>query len=135
MPAVEIKNETSFPLNIALSQVCPLHFGNAIACGESLKTYCGSVWFTVEWKRDLETKKSRYSAAKSAKAIALVSLATVGCVAVAGPLAVGAAAAAGSASAAALLASSPALIAAGSAEALAVSSVLGRLFQPTFSPS
>lgn len=124
MPNVEIKNETSFPLNIALSQVCPLHFGNSIAPASSLKIFCGSVWFTFEWGRDLETEKSRYSAGKSAKALALVSLATVGCMAVAGPLAVSAAAAAGSAGAAALLAS-PALVAAGSVEVLAVSGFVG----------
>ena len=33
MPDVRIKNETSHILNIALSQVAPLHFSNAVAPG------------------------------------------------------------------------------------------------------
>ncbi|KAF8320605.1 uncharacterized protein EI90DRAFT_2606340 [Cantharellus anzutake] len=132
MPDVFIRNDTPHTLNIALSQIAPLHFENAVAPGETFKTHTGSVWFTVEWRIDnvansvQSSKKAiknsnRYSASKSAKTIAVVSAAGLSLVALAGPLALSAAAAAGSATAAALLQSSAVLAAAGSAEAIAFS--------------
>ena len=136
MPDVFILNDTPHTLNIALSQVAPLHFENAVAPGETFKTHTGSVWFTVEWRVDnvpasVESSKkaikhsNRYSAAKSAKTIAVVSAAGLSLVALAGPLALNAAAVAGSASAAALLESSAILTAAGSAEAITFSGYAG----------
>ncbi|KAF9512764.1 hypothetical protein BS47DRAFT_1345002 [Hydnum rufescens UP504] len=137
MPDVRIKNETPHILNIALSQVAPLHFSNAVAPGETFATHTGSVWFTVEWRIDnvppsLETEETatklktiklsnRYSAAKSAKTIGIVTAAGLGLVALAVPAALSTAAAAGSTSAAALLASSAVLSAASTPEAIAFS--------------
>lgn len=139
MPDVLIKNETNSILNIALSQLCPLHFKNAVKPGEAFKTRAGSVWFTVEWcidhpphkggKGESKSKGNRFSAAQSARTIMLVSAAGLSVVALAGPVALSAAAAAGSATAASLLASSSVLAAAGTAEALAFSSYAGMCLQ------
>jgi len=139
MPDVRIKNETSHILNIALSQVAPLHFSNAVAPGETFATHTGSVWFTVEWRVDnvppsLDSsgntatklkaikRSNRYSAAKSARTIGIVTAAGLSVVALVGPMALSTAAAAGSTTAAALLSSSSVLSAASTAEAIAFSS-------------
>jgi len=138
MPDVNITNETPYTLNIALSQIAPLHFSNQVAPGGLFKTHTGSVWFTVEWRIDnvpeatlrLDSKalkkairqSNRYSASKSARTIAIVSVAGLSLVALAGPAALSAAAAAGSTTAAALLGSSTALQALSTAEVLAFSS-------------
>ncbi|KAF8323302.1 NAD(P)-binding protein [Clavulina sp. PMI_390] len=155
MPDVRITNETSQPLNIALSQIAPLHFSNQVLPGNiyipslriilsMLIKHCRSfipgrsVWFTVEWRVDNVPQRAltldgrtlkrvlahsnRYSAAKSAKTIGVVSAAGLSLVALAGPAALTAAAAAGSTTAASLLASSATLTAASTAEAIAFSS-------------
>jgi len=67
-------------------------------------------------------QSNRYSASKSARTIAIVSVAGLSLVALAGPAALSAAAAAGSTTAAALLGSSTALQALSTAEVLAFSS-------------
>ncbi len=136
MPDVFILNDTPHTLNIALSQVAPLHFENAVAPGETFKTHAGSVWFTVEWCIDnvpAATERSkkaikhsnRYSAVKSARTIAIVSAASLSLAALTVPLALNAAAAAGSATAAALLESGATLAAAGSTEAIAFGGYVG----------
>ncbi|KDQ06188.1 hypothetical protein BOTBODRAFT_39779 [Botryobasidium botryosum FD-172 SS1] len=122
MPTVRITNRTTYPLNIALSHLCPVHFANAIGPGATWETHTGNVWFTVECRIDHGPGVNRYTAVQSARTIALVSLAGVSCAAVLAPLAIAGAATAGSATAAGLLANSAVVAGAASAETLSVTS-------------
>ncbi|KDQ06190.1 hypothetical protein BOTBODRAFT_193181 [Botryobasidium botryosum FD-172 SS1] len=121
MPLVRITNRTPYPLNIALSHICPVHFANAIEPGATWETYTGNVWFTVECRVDHGPGVNRYTTARSACTIALASLAGLSSAAFIAPLAVVGAASAGSATAAGLLAHHV-VAAAASAKSLAATS-------------
>ncbi|EGN97312.1 hypothetical protein SERLA73DRAFT_183988 [Serpula lacrymans var. lacrymans S7.3] len=48
MPDVEVKNETSVPLRIAMIAVSPIHCDNYVEAGQSFNAHVGSFQFTFE---------------------------------------------------------------------------------------